>query len=140
EEEGAGEQVVPGDLSDDPDRQAVVRIRASVAILYCDVTTLEVGCHTREQRVEFLLGYRPIAASPADFSLGSLFLDEELALRRAAGVDAGLDYKRAGRGQQPFTVSKRHFVEVWNRQIPIDISEVLEAKRLKTRIRRRAVL
>ena len=114
----AGEQAVPGVLGDDPHPQAVLGVGAGVAVEDEQVLVGGEGADLLEQSVELRRLDRPVDLPPPDLAAGLLFLDDELVVGRAAGVDAGLGDQGTGLGQLRLAPSERLLVEPRRRQVP----------------------
>ena len=98
DEQVAREEAVPRVLGDDANRQAVLRVRARRQQSW---TNSSVPLSEREQvvpkRAEVRLGHRPVDAAPRDVPLRRRVADDELVVRRPAGVLPGPADERAVR-------------------------------------------
>src|SRR5579885_2024468 len=83
---GSGEQAVPCFLSNDANRQAMVRISAGVAVLYEDISALEVTLKASQQSAEALPSEGAVVLSPPDFVLGRLLMHNKLVGCSPGGV------------------------------------------------------
>ena len=81
QEHVAREQIVPGELVDDANRQAVRRVGAGPGIEDVEVLVLEVRHHVVMQRVELRLVDRTIDVAPVHVLFAGGFLDDELVVR-----------------------------------------------------------
>ena len=94
DQEVADEQRMPGLLGDDPDWQAVPGIGAADEILHEKVTIPGVGDEVGVKSLECRRLHCAVVAPP-DGRGGGVVTDNELVLRRAAGVLAGRGDERA---------------------------------------------
>ncbi len=90
----ADEQRVPGVFGEDARLDAEGRVGAAVEILGEQRLALGVGEEVGEQGVEMLDRHRGVVVPPDD-RIGVGVADDELVLRAAAGVDAGVGDKRS---------------------------------------------
>ena len=91
DEEMVREKIVPGELGVHADRQAIVLVGADVTVQRVDFAFGEIGCRRVPQRVEPLGVDRLVRIAPVDVVFARGFFDEELVLRRAAGVRPRVD-------------------------------------------------
>src|SRR5439155_20993090 len=68
-----------------------------------------------------------LVAVPPDSVLGAWLADDELVLRRAAGVLAGVDHHRAALAEPRFAAGDRVLVEDGRRRVPDDDSDRVDA-------------
>ena len=107
-QQGADEEIVPGELVDHADPDAVLGLRAAVEV--GDVELVLVGERQQEivvQAVERVRVHRLVAVVPPDHVLGQRVLDGELVLGAAAGVLAGADDQRPVLGEQALAAADR---------------------------------
>ena len=127
DEHVAGEQAVPGIFGNDPDRQAVGRVGAAIAILNECFLALEVIHHAGVDDIELVGADRLIDRTPPDVVLDRVVLDHEFILGRAAGIFAGLGDKRAIDRQLAFAAAQAGFVELRGTLIPVERTHAREA-------------
>src|SRR5690606_29756049 len=94
DQEIADEQRMPGVLGDDADRQLVLRIGAAAQILYEEVHVCRMLQHVLVEDLEVLRRKRLVVVPP-DVVLRQIIANDELVLRRTAGVLAGRGHQRA---------------------------------------------
>ena len=81
QEHVAREQIVPGELVDDANRQAIRRIGSGPGIEDVEFLVLEVRHHVAMERVELRLVHRTIDGPPVHVLFTGGFLDHELVVR-----------------------------------------------------------
>ena len=99
DEEGAGEEGVPGALGDDPQRQAVGGVGAGPGVDDVDVAGAQVGAQALAERGVDGGVDRLVDGAPPDAVLAAGLADDVLVLRGAAGVGAGRDDEGAALGE-----------------------------------------
>ena len=85
-----GEEVMPRLLRHDTDGQAVLLVGACIEILHVDTPVLKIGLDAAEQPVERSFIHRLVDGTPVHVAFAHAVADDELVLRRAARVLAGL--------------------------------------------------
>ena len=124
DEEVTREQAVPGVLGDDADGEPVAAVGAGVTVLHEQLGAAQRRQHVLVQAVEVLDRHRPVRAAPGDVMLARRFPDDELVVRRAAGVMTGSADQRAFSGQQPFATADGLLVEHGRTQVPVRLGVV----------------
>ena len=94
-EQVAGEDAGPGRLGVDAEAPAVRLVGADVQVLRVQRAVLEVAHEARAEPVVVLLADLVVDLAPPDLVLAPRLADDELVLRRSAGVLAGPDDERA---------------------------------------------
>ena len=107
DQQRADEQRVPGKLGEHARLDAVFRIGAAIEVLREKLLALGVLEEVVEQNIE-LLRRKLAVLLPPDRLLGGVVADDELVLRRAAGVDAGLGAERAALDDVAFVRARAH--------------------------------
>src|SRR5262249_39518352 len=118
DEEIAAEQIVPGVLVDDADRQLVGRIGAGIAIQDVKVFAGQGREQIAAQRFEVRALHRPVHLAPVDLALAGRVADDELVIRRAAGVRARAARQRTFGGDDAFVAPDGLFIQRGRREIP----------------------
>ena len=121
DEERLCEQRVVRRVGDDAHADPVRRIGAGERV--DDVenrTLLEIGDDLVAQPVELLLGELAVHVAPPDARLRAALAHDELVLRRAPGVDPGVDDERPAFGEHALVARERVRVEHRDRRISID--------------------
>ncbi len=119
DQEGADELAVPGELVDHAHAHPVLLLRAAVEVLH------EQGLARRQRGEEVglergeMLGRHAGVVVPPDrrFRLG--VADDELVLRRAAGMLAGLDHQRAVLGEQALAAAHGMLDQLGRAEVPV---------------------
>ncbi len=106
----AGKEVVPGVFGDDAHRHAETLIRTRITIEDEDVPILRVGQHLAQHRVKLLRLKGAVDLSPPDLIFGARFLNDELVVRRTAGVTAGAHHQRPKMNDFSFAASNDLFI------------------------------
>ena len=117
-----GEQRVPGLLRDDPDRQAVSRIRSGEAVEDELIPAAQMVPHLRVEPVERRLVRRDVELAPPDLVVDARGVDDEAVARRAPGPVSGPDAQRAVRGESALAARDRLLDETGRRQVPVDLA------------------
>src|SRR5439155_18122736 len=89
------EDAGPGRLRVDPQRAAMSRVGADEEVLAVEPAILDVPQQAAAEREIVLLSDRVVDLTPPDVRLAGWLADDELVLRRAAGVLAGPDHQRS---------------------------------------------
>ena len=124
DEEVAREQAVPGVLGDDADGEPVAAVGAGVTVLHEQLGAAQRRQQVLVQAVEVLDRHRPVRAAPGDVLLARRFPDDELVVRRAAGVVTGSADQRAFSGHEPFAAADGLLVQHGITQIPVRLGVV----------------
>jgi hypothetical protein len=98
----------------------VRRVGAGERVDDVDVLVLEVRGDLLAQALEVLLRDRLVDLAPPDAVLGSGFPDDELVLRRPAGVPAGVDDERSALGEPALAAPQRVRVKQRGRRVAVD--------------------
>ena len=106
------EQAVPRELGVHAHRNAIAFVGADVTVELIDVAFGEIGLHAIEQRVEARRLDRLIGVAPVDVIFAGGLLDEELVLRRAAGMRTRVDDQLAVAAEDAFAAPHRVFDEL----------------------------
>ena len=120
DEERLGEERVPRALGDDADGDPVRGVGAREGVDDVDVARAETLGDLVAQPLEGVLRDVGVDVAPPDPILGARLADDELVLRRAAGVDAGVHDQRAAFREAPVAVRERVRVELGRRRMPVD--------------------
>jgi len=132
DEQVAHEQVVPGELLDEADRQAVFGIGTGIQILDEQFLPLEVRNDVAAQRVELLQVNRLVDLAPPDLRVAGRLLDHELVVRRSTGMRAGAAHQGAVNGQLAFPPANGMLVKRCGGEVEVDRLRGLHAVRLET--------
>ena len=97
-----------------------------------ELLVLQVRHHVAVQRVELRLVDRPVHAAPVHVLFARRLADDELVVRRAAGVLAGAGDQRAFGGQLRLAAAKRLLVQGGRAQVPVDASRPNDPKGFET--------
>ena len=127
DEQVAREQALPRVLGDDAHRQPVARVGADVAVQREHVLAGEVGAGAREQRVE-LGGVDRLVDRPVDVRLAAGLAHEELVVRRAARVLAGLDDELPVGPEDPLAAGQRVLVQLSGALVAVDRPDAAQAE------------
>ena len=119
-EQVPGEDAGPGGLGVDPERAAVGRIRADMAVLGVQRPVRDVLDEPGPEPVVVLLADRLVDLAPPDLAGGRGLADDELVLRRATGVLAGADDERSVRGDHALARAERVLVQLRGRAVGVD--------------------
>ena len=114
-------------FGDDADRQAVIGVRARVAVLHEQVAPLQITLQPAEQLAEFLRADRAVIFAPPDMILGVGFAHDEFILRGAGGMFAGIHHQRPHAGDR---ASLRNTISSYKRfggQIPVALAQIGQA-------------
>jgi hypothetical protein len=131
------EQGVVGVVGDDPHVDAVLRIGAGEGVDDVEVAVGEVGRDLGAKAVEAILLERPVHIAPPDALLGGRLPHDELVLRRAAGVAAGVDDERPALGEHALAPAQRVRVEDGRGQVPVNPAAGFDAVGGQVLVRRR---
>ena len=126
DEERLREEGVPGALADHAHRQPMRRIRAGEGVDDVDVALAQPQRHLVPQLVEAFFRDLGVDVAPPDARLGARLADDELVLRRAARVLAGVDDERPAFGEPSLPARERVLVELGGRR---DASRHAHARR-----------
>ena len=118
DEEGAGEEGVPGALGDDPERQPVGGVGARPGVDHVEVAGAQVGAQALAERGVDGGVDRLVDRAPPDAVLAARLPDEVLVLGRPPGVRAGRDHERAALGELRVAGRQRPLVERGHREVP----------------------
>ena len=115
------EERVVGVVRDDADRDPLLRVGAGERVDDVEVVAAaDVRGHLLAQPLEVLLRDLGVDVAPPDPLLRAGLPDDELVLRRAAGVLAGVDGERAALGEPGLAARERVRVELRRRRVPVD--------------------
>ena len=127
DEHRPGEERVVRMVRDDTDGDPMPRIGARERVDDIEVAAAEVRDGLLAQPIEVLLGDLGVDVAPPDPVLRARLADDELVLRRAAGVLAGVHIERATLGDPPLSALDRVVVEERGRRVPMDGLRRLDA-------------
>src|SRR5207237_2747595 len=127
DEERLREQRMPRAVGDDADAEAVGRVGACEGVDDVEVVVLEVGDELVAQATELRLLERLVDAPPPDPALRSGLADDELVLRRAAGVAAGVDDERPALGKPALAAEEGVRIEEGGGRLPVDAAGRVDA-------------
>jgi hypothetical protein len=105
----------------------VCRIGAREGVDDVEVLALEMGDDLAAQAVEPLFGELAVDVAPGDPPLRFRLPDDKLVLRRAAGVEAGVNDERPSLGEKAVADEQRVRVEQCRRGIPVDAPDGMDA-------------
>ena len=109
-QQGADEQVVPGQFVDHPHLDAMLGLRAAEQVGDVELVLLaKRGEEIRLERGEMFRRHGDVGLAPPDGVRRLRIADDELVLGRSAGVLAGLHHQRTVRREHAFTVADRVF-------------------------------
>ena len=114
-------------VGDHTNGDPVLGICAREGVHDVEVAAAEVRDHLLAQAVEVLLGDLGVDVTPPDPLLGAGLADDELVLRRAPGVLAGVDVERAALGDPAVATLDGVVVEERGRRVPVDVAGRLDA-------------
>ena len=115
------EECVVGVARDDAHGDPLLRVGAGERVDDVEVVAAaDVRGHLLAQPLEVLLRDLGVDVAPPDPLFGARLLDDELVLRRAAGVLAGVDGERPALGEPALTAGQRVGVELRGRRVPVD--------------------
>ena len=131
----ADEEIVPGELVDHADANAVLGLRAAEKVLDEQGVLLaergeEIGLQCRE-----LIRVDRLVIVPPDRVLGLGIADDELVLGGAAGVLAGLDDERPILGKRAFATRHGLLDELRRAEIPVQSRGRADALKIQTKTR-----
>ena len=122
-----------GMVRDDADGDPLLRVGAGEGVDDVEVAVADVRDDLLAQPLEMLLRDLRVDLAPPDPVLGARLADEELVLRRAAGVLAGVDGERAALGEPAVARAQRMRVELRGGRVPVDGALGLDPVDTKTR-------
>jgi hypothetical protein len=102
----------------------MIRMGADVEVLAVDRAVGDVAHETRAEAVVVLLADRLVDLAPPDLRLARRLADDELVLRRAAGVLPGADDERSVRRDDALPVADGMLVELCRREVAVRRVEV----------------
>ncbi len=132
DEEVAAEKIVPSQLGDHANRNAVLRIRSRESVQSEDFLVAQIRIDARQERRELLRVKRLVGFSPVDVRLTARLLDEELVLRRASGMFARSHDQRPVRRGPAFFSADALFEQGSGRKVAPDLCGRTETKPLET--------
>ena len=121
DEERLREERVPGALGDHAHRDAMGRIGAGERVDHVDVSLAQARRDLLAELLEVLLGDLRVDVAPPDPILRAGLANDELVLRRAPRVLAGVDDERAALGEPRVASRQRVLVELRGRRMPVDV-------------------
>ena len=127
DQEVADEQGVPRQFREHAGAHAQGGIGAAVEVLRVERLAARMGQEVLVERLE-LLGRQRAIVVPPDLAFGLGVADDELVLRRAAGVNAGVGDERALRGDARLAIGQRDLVKLRGAEIPVNAREVSETE------------
>jgi hypothetical protein len=120
DEEVSDEQVLPGHLLYEANRQAELRIRAGIEVLDEQFAVCQVRGDVSLQCLEVGNIDRTVHLAPGDVRFARRLADDEFVIRRSSRVCAGLADERAVLRQLPFLTPNGVFVERRRPQIAMN--------------------
>ena len=132
DEEIADEEVLPRELVDEADRQAVARIGAGVEILHEQLALGEMGQDIRFEGRELLRVDRLVHVSPGHVAFARRLAHDELVVRRSARVRAGLAHDRPVGRQLSLAAADGVLVQWWGRKVPVNFTGRVQALLLES--------
>ncbi len=123
----ADEQRVPGVFREHPGLEPVAGIGAGIEILREQLLAFGMGEEIPMQLMELLRRDRTVVVPPHG-PFGHRVLDDELVLRRAAGVDAGVRDERSPVGEVGLAGRDRMLVEARRRDVPMHGLQAFQAE------------
>ena len=127
EKHRAREQAVPCALGDDPNRQAIFRIRPGEAVLNEQFPAAQRRQHPLLDRLEPVRSNVPVDLSPPDVRCGRWLADEKLVERRPPGMHAGEADERAALRHLAFRAPDRVLVQRRGAWIPMNLTRINDA-------------
>ena len=127
DQEIADEQRVPGEFGEDARLDARRGIGDGVEVLREELAAPGVGDEVGEQAIELVRRYCAVVIPP-DRLIGQVVANDELVLRAAPGMHAGLGHQRALGGDLGFEALERLPVELRRLEVPMDGLEVFETQ------------
>jgi hypothetical protein len=122
QEHVAREEIVPGELVDHSNREAVLGIGAGPRVEDVELAFLHVSHHVAMEEIELLRLDRTVDRAPVHVALAGRVADDELVVRGAARVLTGAGDERALRGELSFSAPQRFLVQPGRAQVPVDAS------------------
>src|SRR5207248_11026514 len=120
DEQVAREETVPGELRDDADREAELRVGAGKAVLDEQFLAFERAEQFAVQKVELRRLHRPVHLAPGDVMFARRVADDEFVVRRAAGMLTCAAGERSFGGDHRLAPLHGLFVERGRRQVPVN--------------------
>ena len=120
DEELVDEEVLRGKLVDDAELLGVRGVGAGKAVEDEDLTALQISAELALDGVKALLGDGTVDLAPRDVVVDGGGVDDELVVRRAAGVLAGGDDERAGVAQLALAAAQGSFGELCGAEVAVD--------------------
>ena len=131
DEQVPDEQVLPREFLDEAHRQAVLGIGAGIQILDEQLLALQVRDDVAAQHVEVRGVDRLVDLAPPHVRFARRLLDDELVVRRAAGMRAGAADQRPILREHALLAADGVFVEGGRRQVEMDGLRGLHAVRFQ---------
>ena len=125
-EQMLNEERMPCVLGNYTNWQAMGPVSAAKKILDKNLAPLGVGAERIQQCVEIRRGHRLVVVPP-DVFFDRWFADDEFVSGGAAGVNAGLDNKRAVFGQDAFATLDCLLNQACHRQVPMNLAQVCQS-------------
>ena len=114
------EEILRSKLVDDAELLGMCGIGACEAVENEDLTALQVSAELALDGVEFLLGDGAVDLAPGDVVMDGGGVNDELVVRRAAGVLAGGDDERAGVAQLALAAAQGSFGELCGTEVAVN--------------------
>jgi hypothetical protein len=131
------EQRVVRVVGDDPHRDAMRGVGAGERVHDVEVALAEIRGHLVPQALESRLGDLAVDLAPPDPALRAGLPHDELVLRRAPGVSAGVDRERPALGNSALVPRKRVGVELWRARLPAHRARAQDPMCLEAALRTR---
>ena len=126
DEHVAGKQAVPGMLGDDTDRQSVIRIGPTEAVLYEDILCLEETLQACVQLIELFAAEWAVVLPPPNVFLGGRLSHDEFVAGSPSGMLSGINQYRTEVRDFALIPEDNFLVERFCWQVPIDCAQVCQ--------------
>ena len=127
------EQVLRGQLVDDPEGFGVLGVRAREAVEDENLTVLQVGRHFFVQGVKDLLGGGDVDLTPGDVIVDAGGIDNKFVVRGPACIFAGVDAQCAGGVQLALAPGQSLLHQLCRGKVPVYGAGMDDAQRLQAK-------
>ena len=135
-QQGTDEEVVPGELVDDANADAMLRLRAAEEIRDEQLVLAAKRFHeVLIEAIERLRIHRPVGLAPPNRALARRIADDEAVLGAPAGVLAGANDQRSVLRQQALVALHGILHEGCRRQVPMELCARLDALIVQAEVR-----